>query len=48
MEPYGARPARTTFGLLLVLGYFVTAFRPLAVTIVDSNPGLIVPSRAFF
>jgi hypothetical protein len=47
-KAYGAKAARIAFGLILVLGCFVTAFLPLVVNVLDSNLDLIVPSQAFF
>jgi hypothetical protein len=47
-KAYGRRAARIAFGLILLLGAFVTAFIPFMFNFFDPELDLLVPSQALF
>ena len=47
-KAYGAKAARIAFGLILVMGAFVTAFIPFLFNFLDTELDLLVPSQALF
>ncbi len=47
-KAYGAQAARIAFGLILVMGTFVTAFIPFLLNFLDTELDLLVPAQALF
>ena len=47
-KAYGAKAARIAYGLILVMGAFVTAFIPFLGNFVDTQLDLLIPSQALF
>jgi hypothetical protein len=47
-KAYGAKAARIAFGLILLMGTFVTAFIPFLLNFLDTELDLLVPSQALF
>jgi hypothetical protein len=47
-KAYGAKAARIAFGLIVVMGAFVTAFIPFVFNFLDTELDLLVPSQALF
>jgi hypothetical protein len=47
-KAYGPKAARIAFGLILVMGAFVTAFIPFLFNFLDTELDLLVPSQALF
>ena len=47
-KAYGAKAARIAYGLILVMGAFVTAFIPFLFNFIDTELDLLVPSQALF
>jgi hypothetical protein len=47
-KAYGPKAARIAYGLILVMGAFVTAFIPFLLNFLDTQLDLLVPSQALF
>jgi hypothetical protein len=47
-KAYGAKAARIAYGLIVVMGAFVTAFIPFVFNFLDTELDLVVPAQALF